>query len=135
MRSELVTALQGFSKATLGTFSVVTDLPWESDGNPLYVKNLKRIYVDTEDSDLNPIIDTLDGTGIAHQIVTVNVYYACDAKTLPSNFDTLNEAVNDLRLDLKNGRWQQRRVVKTTELTADIIIVTQEFTFERIVEN
>lgn len=135
MRSQLITALQGFDKTTLGTFSVVSDLPWLSDGNPLYVKNLKKIYVAAESSDLNPIVDTLDGTGIAHEIVTVNVYYACDAKTLPSNFDTLNDAVNDLRLDLRNGRWQQRRVNKTTELDADMIIVTQEFTFERIVEN
>lgn len=81
MRTELLTALQGLTKATLGTFTVVTDLPWESDGTPLYVKNLKRIYVDSEDSDLDPIIDTLDGFGFAHEVVSLTVNYACDANT------------------------------------------------------
>lgn len=135
MRTELLTALQGLTKATLGTFTVVTDLPWESDGTPLYVKNLKRIYVDSEDSDLDPIIDTLDGFGFAHEVVSLTVNYACDAKTLPSNFNTLNDAVQNLRLDFRNEGWQQRRVNKTTELDADIIVVSQEFTFERIVNN
>ena len=135
MRSELLTALQGLSKTALGTFTVVSDLPWQSDGTPLYVKNLKRIYVNSEDSNLDPIIDTLDGFGFAHEVVSLTVNYACDAKTLPSNFDTLIDAVQDLRLSFRNNAWHPRRVTKTTELDADVIIVRQEFSFERIVTN
>ena len=135
MRTELLTELQGLTKTTLGTFSVVTDLPWTSDGNPLYVKNPKKIYINTTETDLDPIFDTLDGQGFATESATTQVFYACDAKQLPTNYDTLTAAIKQLRLEFKEKGWTQRRALVTTEILADLLITTVEFGSDRIVTN
>ena len=135
MRAELLAAVQAFTKTTLGTFSVVAEMPWTSDGNPLYVKNLRRVYVGPESTDIDPIFDTLDGQGFAKEIVSASVYYACDAKQLPANYQTLTDAVKLIRLEFVGSNWAQRRVTVTTTLEADILITELEFSIERVVNN
>jgi hypothetical protein len=135
MRAELLAQVQAFTKTTLGTFSVVAEMPWTSDGNPLYVKNLRRVYVGPESTDMDPIIDTLDGSGFAIETQSASVYYACDAKQLPANYQSLTDAVKLIRLDFVGNNWAQRRVTVTTTLEADILVTELEFTVERVVNN
>lgn len=135
MRGDLVTKLKNLSGATLGTFTVTDELPWTSDNTPLYVKNLKRIYIDKTQTDLDPILDTLDGDGFATEISTTTVYYACDAKQLPTNYDTLTSAIRDIRLDFGDNNWTQRRVTATSEFEGDRLVQSLEFVAERVVNN
>jgi hypothetical protein len=46
MRTQLLSAITT-AVSTLTQFAVASELPWEQNGNPLYRKNMKRIYVDT----------------------------------------------------------------------------------------
>ena len=135
MRAELLAQVQAFTKTTLGTFSVVAEMPWTSDGNPLYVKNLKRVYVGPESTDMDPIIDTLDGSGFAIETQSASVYYACDAKQLPANYQSLTDAVKLIRLEFVPNTWTQRRVAVTGTIEADILITEIVFTAERVVNN
>tara|TARA_R110000824_G_scaffold148309_4_gene318017 strand:- start:557 stop:964 length:408 start_codon:yes stop_codon:yes gene_type:complete len=135
MRSDLVTKLKALSSSTIGTFTITDELPWTSDNTPLYIKNLKRIYIDRTQSDLDPILDTLDGQGIATEISTTTIYYACDAKQLPSNYDTLTSAIKDIRLDFGDNNWTQRRVTATSEYESDRLVQSLEFVAERVVNN
>ena len=43
MRTEV---LDYINSLALGGFLLTQELPWEADGTALYVKNLKKIYVD-----------------------------------------------------------------------------------------
>lgn len=135
MRAELIAAIKALSRDTLGTFSVSDSLPWSSDGTPLSVKNLKVIYVNQSQQDLDPIIDTLDGTGFATETVTTQVTFATDAKQLPANHATLVSAIQALRLDFSSDGYRQRRITTTTELAADVMIVSFDFVFQRTVTN
>lgn len=135
MRAELIAAIKAFDRDTLGSFSVSDMLPWSSDGTPLTVKNLRVIYVNQSQQDLDPIIDTLDGTGFATETVTTQVSFATDAKQLPANHGALVSAIQNLRLDFSSDGYRQRRITTNTELTADIMIVTFDFVFQRTVTN
>jgi hypothetical protein len=135
MRTEIVSALKDLGSSTLGTFSVVDHLPWSQDNQPLYVMNPKRIYVDQSQLDFDPITDTLDGQGFAMELVTTRVYFAADAKQLPSNHNTLVQAIQDLRLDFADNGYRQRRVTTTSEFVSDLITLTFEFVFQRVVTN
>ena len=135
MRSELITAIRALPKATLGTFTVTDNLPWNSDGVPLTLKNLKTIYVGQDQRDLDPIVDTLDGFGFATETITNQVSFATDAKTLPSNHASLVAAIQDLRLDFSNQGYRQRRVNIFTEMEADMMTVTFDFVFQRTINN
>lgn len=135
MRAELIAAIRAFDRDTLGTFSVSDMLPWSSDGTPLTVKNLRAIYVNQSQQDLDPIIDTLDGTGFATETVSTQVSFATDAKQLPANHGTLVSAIQALRLDFSSEGYRQRRITTTSELAADVMIVSFDFVFQRTVTN
>lgn len=135
MRAELIAAIKAFDRATLGTFSVSDNLPWSSDGTPLTVKNLKVIYVNQSQQDLDPIIDTLDGRGFATETVSTTVSFATDAKQLPANHADLVSAIQAIRLDFSQEGYRQRRITTSTEFNADVMIVTFDFVFQRTVTN
>jgi hypothetical protein len=129
MRTEVLDYINTIS---LGGFLVTNELPWTSDGAPLYQKNLKTIYVDiTERVDENLIV-TFDGLDLNAQQNIVRIYFACDAKTLPSNYDDL---VSDL-LQAKNittvdGVYQRSSEVSTS-MTADNLVTELQVRFTKI---
>jgi hypothetical protein len=135
MRADIITRLKALSSATLGTFTVTEELPWSSDDTPLYIKNLKRIYVGPTQTDLDPIFDTLDGSEFATEVATTTVYYASDAKQLPANHATLTEAIRNFRINFDQDNWSQRRVTATTDFEGDRMVQSLEFVFERTVNN
>lgn len=129
MRTEVLDYINTLS---LGGFLVSQELPWESDGNALYIKNLKKIYVGVTEYQNEPIIQTLDGTNINNEVTVIRIYFACDAKQLPSNYDTL---VSDLKLakDITTiDSVQRRQVDVTTDLQADILVTALELRFTKL---
>lgn len=130
MRTELISAISGLSKATLGTFNVSSDLPWSADGSPLYVKNLKRVYVDKEQVEYVDFIPLLSGNGVNSKVTTLSVYFTTDAKTLPSNRDALVAAIHDVK-DTFDG-FYSRECDISTEYVADTIVTTLEFRFANL---
>ena len=135
MRSDIIAALKDLGSSTLGTFSVVDHLPWSQDNQPLYVMNPKKIYVDLSQSDLDPIIDTLDGQGYANEVTATTVYFSTDAKILPANYSTLVSAIQDIRLDFSSDGLRQRRTTVTTDYQSDLVVTEIQFEFQRVVNN
>ena len=88
MRAQLLTALTS-ATSTLTNFSVSQELPWEQSGQPLYLKNMKKIYVDQEYREEATLIHVIGGNNIMSDQVITNVYVACDAKNTPSGLDNL----------------------------------------------
>lgn len=126
MRQEILDYCQTLN---LGAVTVSTELPWDENDVPLYVKNLKKVYVSTEDRVIEPILNTLDGVSISNETTSVRVYFACDAKTLLPNYQDvitdLKTARNITTIDGVKNR--QCDVSSTTE--NDVLITELEYRF------
>lgn len=130
MRSEVITYLQA---NTVTGFSVTENLPWTKDGNPLYLSNLKVLYTDLDQVLQEPLFDTLDGGSGSIETTTVSVYVTTDAKTLPSNYDTLVSTVRAAKLTASAGLgYTQRTTDVTTEYVADNLVTRFDFNFDKI---
>jgi hypothetical protein len=130
MRQELVDYI---GTQNLGGFILSSELPYSSSGVPLYVKNVKRIYVDRTEYSNQPLIATLNGVQIDSEIASVRVYFASDAKQLPPNYDTV---VSSLRagkdVDTITG-VTRRECVITTNFQEDLLVTELEFRFTTII--
>lgn len=83
MRANLLSAITT-AISTLTQFAVTQELPWAQNGDPLYRKNMKRIYVDTAITEQSTILFTFEKANLDQNLYTCNVYFTVDAKNTPS---------------------------------------------------
>lgn len=88
MRSQLITAITQ-ATSTLTQFAVTQELPWSQNGQPLYLKNKKKIYIDEPYQEQTTLISTLDGNDVFQNDLVCNVYVSMDAKQTPSQVNSL----------------------------------------------
>ena len=115
-----------------GGFFVTEDLPWSESGTALYLKNLKRIYVDVEQTETEDLLQALNGFALQTEIKVIRVFFATDAKTLPPTYDELVTAlrrVNDIAADPGIGR---RQVNIDTAMEADVLVTELEYRFYKL---
>lgn len=132
MRTEVIDYLDA-NKIT--GYTVTQELPWDSSGNPLYLKNYKRIYVDRDQVVQEPIIDVLNGTGVVNEITTVRVYVTTDAKTAPSNLDTLVSMITAARMTTDITGVTQRATQVSSEFIGDALVTQFDISFRKLVVN
>lgn len=125
MRTGLIAAIQT-ATSTLTQFTVSQELPWLQNAQPLYMKNMKKIYVGPTEQVESTIFDVLDGGNVFQEEMTTRAYVAVDAKNPPSQ---LNQLITNI-LTCKS----QTGVVSfdeesdyTVEQDEDRIIYTFEF--------
>lgn len=135
MRSEILSFLQAIDNTTLGTFKIASSLPWLDNGAPLYHHNKKHIYVDTPNSSQTPVFDALNGTGTVVETTTVKVYFVCDAKQLPSNYDSLVEAIKPIRTMFSDAGYIERLCQVNNEYITDSLLTTFEFSYKKLITN
>ena len=129
MRTEILEYCQALN---LGTVTVSTELPWTDNNVPLYLKNLKKIYIDIDNVEIEPFIQALNGLNITNEITSVRTYFACDAKVLLPNYD-------DIITDLKGVKdittitgVQRRECVITTSTENDVLVTELEYRFTKL---
>ena len=126
MRTEIITYIQGLN---LGTFSVSTELPYTDSGQALYIKNPKRIYVDEEQIEAEPI---LNSSNVINEQESVTIYFSCDSKLLPANYDTL---VTDLKaarnIDTVTNVFR-RELDVSTGYDGDLLVTELTIRFNKI---
>lgn len=129
MRQEV---LDYINSLALGGYLLSEESPWRDNAIPLYIKNLKKIYVDNVEYLSEPLIATLGTLSINQQTRTIRIYFANDAKTLPSNYDTLVEdliTVKDINLlDGTNRREADVRV----SYENDVMVTEIEIRFTKL---
>ena len=91
MRQEV---LDYINSLPLGGYLSTEESPWSDNEVPLYIKNLKKIYVDNAEYISEPLISTLGSLHINEETTRIRIYLANDAKTVPSNYDDL---ITDLK--------------------------------------
>lgn len=122
--------IDGISALSLGTFAVSSELPWDAAGQALYFKNFKVFYVSEPDREQSTLFNTLDGNpggSLATLVSTVSVYVVVDAKQQPSNYDSLMDAVEDVKNTSAITGVRSREVDRITTFEADSMLT--EFTF------
>jgi len=130
MRQELVDYI---GTQNLGAFILSQELPYSSSGVPLYIKNVKRIYVDRTQFSNEPLIVTLDGTQVDSEIASVRVYFASDAKQLPPNYDTVVTSLRAGKDTAAITGVTRRDCVISTTFEEDLLVTELEFRFTTII--
>ena len=132
MRDNILTYLKA---NPIQGFGVTEELPWDATDNPLYLKNMKQIYVNQPQTAQDPIFDTLDGGGVVDETTTVTVYVATDAKNLPPQYDKMVSTLRQARLlDLTQG-WRQRLTQVATSYDYDALVTDFTFNFTKLIIN
>lgn len=129
MRTDVIDYLQS---QNFGTFIVSTELPFSESGTPLYIKNLKKIYVDVDQYTAEPIITTLNGVNITRDTVAVTVYLANDAKSIPPNYDEVVSLIRAAKNILPATGYSSREVDVSTSFEADRLITEIELRFIKL---
>ena len=130
MRSELLTNLTT-ALANTG-IAVSQELPWTSGNEPLYLKNMKRLYLGPEQREDQDIIPIINGNNVKRRQTTVRGYLAVDAKNQPSGLSNALNAIKAARDAQVFGDSYERFVDYITEITGDVMIYTIEYRFNTI---
>jgi hypothetical protein len=129
MRQEV---LDYINSLALGGYLLSEESPWRDNTIPLYIKNLKKIYVDNVEYLSEPLIATLGTLTINQQTQSTRIYFANDAKTVPSNYDTL---VQDLilakNIDLADGTNRREADVRIS-YENDVMVTEIEIRFTKL---
>lgn len=129
MRQEVIDYINTLS---LGGFLLSTEYPFEESGTPLYLKNLKKIYVGVKERSNQALVTALNGLSINTDLSIIRIYFSCDAKQLPSNYETL---VDDLVLakDITSIDGIYRREVEVSnEIQSDVLVTEIQVRFTKI---
>jgi len=132
MRTEI---LDYFKANKVNGYTLTQELPWDSSGEALYLKNFKYIYVDSDQIAQEPLIDVLNGVGIVNEITTVRTYITTDAKNQPSNYATMVSTFMNARLDTDIAGVTQRATQVSTEFVGDAQVTQFDFSFRELIVN
>jgi hypothetical protein len=125
MRTQLLSYLT--TATSTATVKTVSELPWNTAGEPLYLKNMKKFYLDEEQIEQSVLIPTLTGqTDVMSNLKRVRGYFAVDAKNQPAGLSTAITTILGAkdRTGVANFGTESDY---TTEIQDDVIIYTVEY--------
>lgn len=125
LQTRLTTNLSSFTD-----FSVSSELPFESGGNPLYQKNKRTVYLDKQADSKVQLYRTLDQGDVYQTVSIVPAYLVTDAKNQPSDINSVITAILDAK-DAITGT-QTNEATYETEIEDDYITYTFEYTFTNV---
>lgn len=131
MRREL---LDYVKKLNLGGFRVDENLPRTESGEPLFIKNPRRIYVDNPTVDDSPIIRGLNGLYIYSSTTRINLVFTTDSKVLSANYDNLISQLYKAKNMLPEVGFNDREVSLSSSYDNDLLITEIEFAYTKIRE-
>lgn len=123
IRDTLITGLT--TALASSSVSVSSELPWNSGGERLDIKNKKNVYVDQDNLSVSELYNSLDGNDIYEKETIVTAYLTVDAKNQPSDIDNVIDTIVAERLDISGPHIKECEV--STEIVADYI--TYEFDY------
>jgi hypothetical protein len=131
MRQEVIDYIQTLD---IGSFNVSNELPWEESGTPLYIKNLKKIYVDVDQFEVDPFIQTFSGLNISNEVTLVRIFFANDAKNIPPNYsDVISELKTAKDIEITQN-FNRRECTVSTTVEADRLVTELELRFTKLIK-
>lgn len=126
MRAQLLAYL---TTNLAGTIKPSQELPFEESGNALYLKNMRRVYLDEPAVEQDELIPTLDDTDINQNITTVRGYLTVDAKNRNADLDTALNTLASARNATTITNAFRKEFDYTTTIDADRVIYEFEYRF------
>jgi hypothetical protein len=124
--------LSYLGSAAFNSFIVSTELPFSQSGTELYLKNVKRIYVDEEQIETTPFIAVFNGCDINQETTLLNVYFATDAKNLVEDYSDAVDIITAAKDIEVNGVYTNRISNVQTQYKNDLLITTVELSFTKL---
>jgi len=125
IRTKITTDLASYT-----AFKVSSELPFDSNGIPLYAKNMKTVYVDDAEESKVQLYRTLDQGEVYQTETTVNAFLCVDAKNQPSDIDTVIANILGARDAITGTQINESSV--TSEIEDDVITYTFEYNITKI---
>jgi hypothetical protein len=130
------TVVYNYIKAlSLKSASLSNELPYSTSGTELYLKNKRTIYVDVAQSQQDPAIDALNGSGAVDETTTVSVYFVNDAKKLPTDYDTIVTQMKGARTAAGTEGFIQKTCNVSSSYQEDAVVTELVFSFRKIIIN
>lgn len=129
MRTEVIDYIKGLD---LGSYRLVNEAPYDENNQPLYIKNPKRVYVDFPQTVSEPFIQTLNGLNISNETTIVSVYLSNDAKSIPSNYESVVSQIKAAKNLTTIEGINRREVQVASEFEDDLLITTVELRYIKI---
>lgn len=125
MRQALLNYL---TSALTGTIKTSNELPFEQGGSALYIKNMRKVYLDEPEVEQTELIATFD-EDVNQNITTVRGYLAVDAKNRNTDLDSalLTLALARTQADISSSF--RKEFDYTTTIDDDRIIYEFEYRF------
>lgn len=125
MRAQLLSYLT--TATSTATVKTVSELPWNTAGEPLYLKNMKKFYLDQDQKAESVMIPTLPGSNdVMTNVTTVRGYFAVDAKNQPAGLDAAVTALLNAKNQVSIGNFGIESDY-TTEIQDDVLIYNIEY--------
>lgn len=128
MRQELIDYFKGLKSKTFG---VSEELPFTS-GNILYLKNPKRVYTDRVQSSQEQVLAVLGNHGVFQEVNSISVFFATDAKNLPSDYETFIDQIKAGKNVEDGQEYFRREVDVSTNFENDLMVTQFEFRFYKL---
>lgn len=125
IRSKITTNI-----ASNTAFKVSSELPFDSNGIPLYEKNMKTVYVDDDIESKIQLYRTLDQGEVYQTETVVNAYLVVDAKNQPSDIETVIASILSARDAITGTQINESSV--ESEIEDDYITYTFEYNITKL---
>lgn len=116
----------------IGNLAISTDLPFDDSGVPLYLKNVKRVYVDSPSTENETFAQTLGGHSYGNETTSIQIYFAVDAKNILVNYDDIVSTLKTVAAITTINGINRREVDVATEYVNDILVTTLDVRLTRI---
>ena len=128
MRAELLAYLKS---QKFQNFNVSEELPFTSSNTALYLKNVKRIYLDVEQITVEPFLQVF-GNPVDAEVHSVRLYFTTDAKQLPSDYNTVVSQIRSGKAIQVEDKFFRREVTSQTTFENDLMVTEFEFRFTKL---
>lgn len=129
MRTELLAYLTTATSSL--TVKAVSELPWNTAGEPLYLKNMKKFYMDQDQVTQTTLIPVIYGDDVFQNDLVVKGYFAVDAKNQPSGLDTVITTLLNAKDQISVVNFGAESDY-TTEILDDVLVYTIEYRLNTI---
>lgn len=129
IRDDLITQITT-NISSYTEFNVVSDLPYDASGQPLYQKNFKTVYIDEQNDTKTQLYRTLDQGEVFQTDSVVFAYLTVDAKNQPSDIDNVITGILNAKSVVTNT--QLNEATYETEIEDDYITYTFEYNFTNV---
>jgi hypothetical protein len=119
--TQITTNLSGYTN-----FRVSSELPFESGGNSLFLKNKRTIYVDDLSEEQIQLYRTVDQRTVYQTETIVQAFLTVDAKNQPSDIDNVIQAILNAKSVVTET--QSNEAIVASDIEDDYITYTFEYT-------